>query len=195
MTSNPKAKRPSDKVLDELGKDIGWDIDKHLSGCLAAYQQNASYGTAVYFALEAIAGIGREGLRMAESNELPQGLTDSEWGLAPTKRVPVPWIWIRALTEAWERYKDGDEGLGRAFGQEGGGRGKSPVSKRLDTVLDHRAIAVWIWDRVQKEKGAGRKYRIEDAIGEAADHFHRSDFRIRKIWNKHGRHVKRVSQK
>jgi hypothetical protein len=73
MTSNPKVKRPSDKVLDELlAKNVGWDIDKHLTGCLAAYQQNTSYGTAVYFALEAIAGIGREGLRIAESNELPQ---------------------------------------------------------------------------------------------------------------------------
>jgi hypothetical protein len=195
MTSNPKVRRPSDKVLHELGaKDIPWDVDKHLAGCLNAYNQYSSYGTAVYFALEAIAGIGREGMQMAESKELPQELKDPEWGLAPTQGIPVPWLWVRTLTEAWERYKAGDEGLGKAFGQEGG-QGKPPISKKLDTLLDQRAIATWIWRKVQKEKAAGRRFRIEDAIGEAADSFDLSEDRIRTIWKYHGRHVKRSPRK
>jgi hypothetical protein len=98
------------------------------------------------------------------------------------------------LTEAWERYKDGDEGLGKAFGQEGG-QGKPPISKKLDTLLDQRAIATWIWRKVQKEKAAGRRFRIEDAIGEAADYFGLSEDRIRTIWKYHGRHVKRSPRK
>ena len=78
MTSNPKARRPSEKVLHELGpKDIPWDVDKHLAGCLNAYQAvPGSYGRAVFFAFEAIAGIGREGMRKAHSNELPKELKD-----------------------------------------------------------------------------------------------------------------------
>ena len=54
----PKTDRPAEKVLRELGgKDIRWNVDKHLAGCLRAYEQNPSYGTAVYFALEAIATV------------------------------------------------------------------------------------------------------------------------------------------
>ncbi len=190
----PKTDRPAEKVLRELGgKDIRWNVDKHLAGCLRAYEQNPSYGTAVYFALEAIAGIGREGMRRAESKELPQEFKDPEWGLAPTQGIPVPWLWIHALTVAWERYKDGDEGLGKAFGQEGG-QGKPPISKKLGTLLDHRAIAVWIWRKVLKERAAGRRFRIEGAIGEAANHFNLSEDRIRTIWKNHGRRVKQAPQ-
>ena len=45
-------------VMDELaGEQTPWDLDKHLSGCLAGYQTDQSYGAAVYFALEALSGI------------------------------------------------------------------------------------------------------------------------------------------
>ncbi len=188
MTSNPKVRRPSDKVLHELGaKDIPWDVDKHLAGCLNAYQEDPSnYGRAVYFAFEAIAGIGREGMRKANSNELPNELEDRDWGLAPTQCVAVPWLWVRTLTEAWERYKAG-EGLGKAFGQEGG-QGKSSINKKLDTELDQRAIAIWIWHRVQEEG-----ITITDAISAAENHFNKSDGRIRKIWEMYGRSAKHIS--
>ena len=187
----PKTDRPAEKVLRELGgKDIRWNVDKHLAGCLRAYEQNTSYSTAVYFALEAIAGIGREILTKAESNELPKELEDPEWGLNPTQNVGVPWLWIYSLSKAWERYKASDEDLGKAFGLEGG-RGKSPTAKKLDTMLDQRAMATWIWRKVQKERAAGRKFRIEDAIGEAANDFNLSEDRIRTIWKNHGRYVKR----
>ena len=132
-------------------------------------------------------------MRRAESKELPQELKYPGWGLAPTQNIRVPWIWIRTVTEAWERYKDGDEGLGKAFGQEGG-QGKPPISKKLAAILDHRAIAVWIWRKVLKERAAGRKFRIEDAIGEAANYFDRSEDRIRTIWKNHGRRVKQAPQ-
>lgn len=190
MTSSKTPKRPSAKVLDELAShDAGWDIDKHLKGCLSAYQQNPSYGIAVYFALEAISGIGREGLLMAESGKLPQEIRDSQWGMAPTNNVDVPWIWVRTLAEAWERYKDGDEELGKAFGLEGG-QGKSPVSKTLETALDQRAIATWIWNRYQKGKAGNRKYRMEEAIGDASEHFDLSLDRTRTIWKLNGRYVR-----
>ena len=187
MTSKPRAGRPVDKVLRELGaKDKPWDVDKHLAGCLNAYNQNPSYGTAVYFALEAISGIGCEGMWRANSKELPQELKDPEWGLAPTQGIPVPWLWVRTLTEAWERYKAG-EGLGKAFGQEGG-QGNSSINKKLDTELDQRAIAIWIWHRVQEEG-----ITITDAISAAANHFKKSDERIRKIWEMYGRSAKHIS--
>ncbi len=188
VRKTPKSNRPAEKVLRELGgKDIRWNVDKHLAGCLRAYEQNPSYGTAVYFALEAIAGIGREGMRRAESKELPQEFKDPEWGLSPTHKISVPWIWIRAVTEAWERYKDGDEGLGKAFGQEGG-QGKPPISKKQDTRLDHRAIATWTWHKVQDER-----ISITRAKGEAVGHFDLADNTIRKIWDTHGRFVKHSS--
>ena len=63
--------------------------------------------------------------------------------------LPVPWIWIRALSAAWERYKTEGGPLGRAFGLEGGGQGKSPTIDKLAQMLDERAIARWIGSQLQ----------------------------------------------
>src|ERR1700724_869555 len=57
MARRSHASRLSDIVMDELaGEQTPWDLDKHLSGCLAGYQTDRSYGAAVYFALEALSG-------------------------------------------------------------------------------------------------------------------------------------------
>jgi hypothetical protein len=61
MARRSHASRLSDIVMDELaGEQTPWDLDKHLSGCLAGYQTDQSYGAAVYFALEALSGIAHQ---------------------------------------------------------------------------------------------------------------------------------------
>jgi hypothetical protein len=45
MPRKPRAPRLSDVIMDELvGDHAPWDLDKHLSGCLAGYQTDPSYG-------------------------------------------------------------------------------------------------------------------------------------------------------
>ena len=68
MALPPKSQpgRRADMVLEELAPDIPWNLDKHLQGCLHAYQQKPKYGTAVFFALEAIMGLGRDELLKIE---------------------------------------------------------------------------------------------------------------------------------
>jgi hypothetical protein len=54
-------------------------------------------------------------------------------------------------------------------------------------MLDERAIARWIFSRVQEAKAAGKKIRIEDVVQEAAEKFGKSDVTIRRAWARFGR--------
>jgi hypothetical protein len=178
--------RPSELVLDEIaGNQPHWDLEKHMKGCVLGYQHNPSYGTAVHFALEALWGIARDVGSRAEKGGIDPTQLDDEWTMRPLETLPVPWIWIRALATAWEKYKSEGSPLGRAFGLEGG-QGKPPTLDMLDQRLDERAIAHWIWQRVLEARVSNKKFRIEDAIQEAADKFAKSDVTIRRAWRRFG---------
>jgi hypothetical protein len=113
--------------MDELvGDHAPWDLDKHLSGCLAGYQTDPSYGAAVYFALEVLSGIARDVAIRADSGAFGPNQLDADWIISPNIKLPVPWIWIRALSAAWDRYKTERGPLGVAFGLEGGGACNCP---------------------------------------------------------------------
>ena len=116
-----RAPRPSEIVMDELiGEQIPWDLDEHLNGCLAGYQTAPSYGAAVYFALEALWGIARDVGVRAKAGKLDPDQLDKDWIVSPRTNLEVPWIWIRSLATAWEKYKTEGGPLGQAFGLEGG---------------------------------------------------------------------------
>ncbi len=178
--------------MDEApGEAVPWDLDEHLKGCLGAYQIASSqielrYSAAVFFALEALSGIARDIDIRAKTGRIDPAQLDDDWILLPSQALPVPWIWIRALSAAWEKYKTEGGPLGQAFGLEGG-QGKSPAIAKLMQMLDERAIARWIWSRVREFRSAGHKIRIEDAIQEAAETFNKSDFTIRRAWQRFGR--------
>ena len=173
--------------MDELaGEQHSWDLDTHLNGCLAGYQTDPSYGVAVYFGLEALWGIACDVRVRANTGKLSPDQMDAEWIIDPKARLPVPWIWIRALGAAWERYKTDGGRLGHAFGLERG-QGKPPIDEKLTQMLDERAIARWIFSRVQKAKAAGKEIRIEDVVQEAAEKFGKSDVTIRRAWVRFGR--------
>jgi hypothetical protein len=187
--------RPSEIVLDELGADRDtWDLEQHLNGCLAGYQANSSYGTAVYFALEALWGISNDVGVHAKSGRLDQYQPDPEWIIDPKTTLPVPWMWIRALGTAWQRYQTKGGTLGQAFGLEGG-QGKPPISDKLGQMLDERAIARWISSRVQEAKTAEKKIRIEDIVQEAVGKFGKSDVTIRRAWQRFGRRERQRQSK
>jgi hypothetical protein len=182
--------------MDELvGEQAPWDLDEHLSGCLVGYQTDGSYGAAVYFALEALSGIAHDVSVRANAGTLDPNQLDADWIIPPNTRLPVPWIWIRALSAAWERYKTKGEPLGRAFGLEGGGRGKSPTFDKLAQMLDERAIARWIGSQLEEARKAQKKVRIEDVIQDAAEKFAKSDVTVRRAWGKFGRQERRRTQK
>jgi len=177
--------RPFEIVMDELAiEQDSWDLDKHLNGCLAGYQTDPSYGAAVYFGLEALWGIARD--VAVRANTLDPDQADAEWIIDPKTSVPVPWIWIRALGAAWERYMTEGGTVGHTFGLEGG-QGKQPIDDKLTQMLNERAIARWIFSRVQDARAAGEKIRIEDVIQEAAGTFGKSDVTIRRAWARFGR--------
>ena len=184
---SPRAPRPSEIVMDEFpGERFPWDLGEHLNGCLAGYQTAPSYGAAVFFALEALWGIARDvGIR-AKAGKLNPKQLDSDWIVSPRTNIEVPWIWIRSLATAWEKYKSEGGPLGQAFGLEGG-QGKPPIIDKLMQILDERAIARWIWSRVQEARAAHNKIHIEDAIQEAAVKFNKSDFTTRRAWRRFGR--------
>ena len=188
MPRKPRTPRPSEIVMDEFADEqIPWDLDEHLNGCLAGYQTAPSYGAAVFFALEALWGIPRDvGLR-AKAGTLDPDQLDKNWIMSPKTNLSVPWIWIRSLAAAWEKYKTEGEPLGHAFGLGGGGQGKSPTIDRLTQMLDERAIARWIWSRRQKARASGEKIRIEDLVQEAVEKFGKSDVTIRRAWGRFGR--------
>ena len=99
MARRSHASRLSDIVMDELaGEQTPWDLDKHLSGCLAGYQTDQSYGAAVYFALEALSGIAHDVAVRANAGKLDADQLDTDWIISPDTNLPVPWIWIRALS-------------------------------------------------------------------------------------------------
>ena len=184
--------RPVEIVMDEAGGEaFSWDLDKHLTGCLAGYQKEPTYGTAVFFALEALWGIARDmGIR-AKAGKLDPKQLDNDWIVSPRTNLDVPWIWIRSLATAWEKYKDEGGPLGKAFGLEGAGQGKPPTIARLMQMLDERAIARWIWSKRQEARAAREKIRIEDLVQEAAEKFGKSDVTIRRAWRRFGPHERR----
>ena len=187
MARRSHASRLSDIVMDELaGEQTPWDLDKHLSGCLAGYQTDQSYGAAVYFALEALSGIAHDVAVRANAGKLDADQLDMDWIISPDTNLPVPWIWIRALSAAWERYKTEGGPLGRAFGLEGGGQGKSPTIDKLAQMLDERAIARWIGSQLAAARKAKKKIRIEDIVQDAAEKFGKSDVTIRRAWQRFG---------
>src|SRR5205814_2258068 len=107
-----------------------------------------SYGAAVYFALEAVSGIARDVSVRAKTGKLDRGELDNDWIIKPRTGVPVPWIWIRALATAWERYNAEGGTVGHAFGLEGG-QGNRPTTDKATQMLNDRAIARWVYWRAQ----------------------------------------------
>jgi hypothetical protein len=113
--------------MDELaGERIPWDLDEHLNGCLAGYQTAPSYGAAVFFALEALCGIARDVGVRAKAGTLDPAHLDKNWIVSPVTNLAVPWIWIRSLATAWEKYKTEGGPLGQTFGLEGGQANRLP---------------------------------------------------------------------
>ena len=153
-----------------------------------------SYGVAVYFALEALSGIARDAMVRANTGKLDPDQLDPDWIIAPTTPLDVPWIWISALGTAWERYQTEGGALGQAFGLEGG-QGKPPISDKLAQMLDERAIARWVFSRVQEARAAGKKIRIEGVIQQAATKFGKSDVTIRRTWARFGRRERQRQSK
>jgi hypothetical protein len=182
--------------MDELvGDHAPWDLDKHLSGCLAGYQTDPSYGAAVYFALEVLSGIARDVAIRADSGAFGPNQLDADWIISPNIKLPVPWIWIRALSAAWDRYKTERGPLGVAFGLEGGGQGKSPTIDKLAQMLDERAIARWIGSELAAAQEAKKKIRIEDLVQDAAMKFDKSDVTIRRAWQRFGGRERQLNPK
>jgi hypothetical protein len=188
--------RPFEIVMDEAGEEaFPWVLDEHLNGCLAAYQMKPSYGAAVFFALEALWGIARDVGMRAKTGSIDQAELDKDWILHPSTTLPVPWIWIRCLSAAWEKYKTEDGLLGHAFGLEGGGQGKHPIIAASMQMLDELAICRWIGSQLQAAHAAHKKIRIEDLIQDAAMKFDLSDTTIRRAWRRFGpRERQRSSQ-
>src|ERR1051326_5294017 len=75
---------PFELVMDELAieKD-SWDLELHLNGCLAGYQAEPTYGSAVYFAFEAVSGIARDVSIRAKTGELNPDDLDNDWVIKP----------------------------------------------------------------------------------------------------------------
>jgi len=187
--------RLSDIIMDELADGQPWDLEKHLTGCLAGYQTNPSYGTAVYFALEALSGIAHDVAVRASADVFDPSQRDADWIISPNAKLPVPWMWIRALGAGWDRYKADREPLGVAFGLEGGGQGKSPTINKLAQMLDERAIARWIGSQLAAAREAKRKIRIEDLVQQAAEKFQKSDVTIRRAWQRFRREERQLNPK
>ena len=116
------------------------------------------------------------------------------WIIAPTTPLAVPWIWICALGTAWERYQTEGGTLGQAFGLEGG-QGKPPISDKLAQMLDERAIARWVFSRVQEARAVEKRFRIEGVIQQAATKFGKSDVTIRRAWARFGRRERQRQSK
>jgi hypothetical protein len=187
--------RLSDVIMDELAGGQGWDLDKHLNGCLAGYQTAPSYGAAVFFALETLSGIARDVAVRADAGAFDPNQLDADWIVSPDIKVPVPWIWIRAPGTAWNRYQTERGPLGVAFGLEGGSQGKSPTIDRLAQMLDERAIARWIGSKLATARKAKKKIRIEDLVQDAAIKFDKSDVTIRRAWQRFSRRERQLSPK
>jgi hypothetical protein len=171
---------------ESAGERIPWDLDEHLNGCLVGYQTAPSYGSAVFFAFEALWGIAHDAGVRANAGKLDPNQLDKDWILSPKTNLEVPWMWIRFLATAWDKYKSQGGPLGQTFGLEGG-QGKPPIIASLMQMLDERAIARWIWSGLQKTRAARKQIRIEDLVQEAAEKFGKSDETIRRAWKRFGR--------
>ena len=140
-------RRPYQVLMDEQVADSGlWDLDTHIAGCFAGYQQNQGFGTAVYFALEMLSGIAVQGTHL-EAKGLTKKLISPDGSLRPDAAFTVPWFCIASLAAAWESYKEMGPPLGKAFRLEGS-QGRIPVIERLERTLDYRALARFVWDAV-----------------------------------------------
>jgi len=182
--------RPSEIVSKELGAGDGsGPLERHLVGCLAGYNQNPNFGSAVHFGLEAIWGIGVHYQHLAAEGKIPETDRDAEIWLKSDRIVGVPWLWVLALTRAWDRYDKQGEPFERAFGL-GGARGKRPTRSIVNRMLDERAVAVDVWNRVQKSRATGRKLSVIDALHAAAEKFSMSFDAVHRIWKKQGRKVR-----
>ena len=170
--------------MSSLQSEFPWDLDEHLNGCLAGYQTAPSFATAVFFALEALWGIARDVGVRAKAGKFDPDQLDKDWIVSPRTNLAVPWIWIRSLATAWEKYKTEGGQLGHAFGLEGGGQGKPPTIDKLMQMLDERAIARWIGLQLEEARAARKKIRIEDVVQEAAEKFDKSDVTIRRAWQR-----------
>ena len=193
MPRRSHAPRLSDIILDELAGGQPWDLDKHLSGCLAGYQTDPRFGTVVFFALETLSGIAHDVAVRASADMFDPSQRDADWIISPNTKLPVPWIWIRALGKAWDRYKTERGPLGVAFGLEGGGQGKSPTIDKLAQILDERAIARWIGSQLAAARNARKKIRIEDLVQDAAVKFGKSDVTIRRAWQRFRRRERQLN--
>jgi hypothetical protein len=183
-SKKPKKERIFQTVMNDISADqTPWDLDEHLNGCLAAYQIEQSFGAAVALAFEALSGIARDVEIRAKAGCFDPDQLDEQWIVSPKETFPVPWIWIRALSTAWERYNSESAPLGRAFGLEGG-QGKSPALTKILQMLDERAIAHWVWWRVEKLRAAEQKVSIEGVIQEGAEKFDKADITVRRAWEK-----------
>jgi len=183
-SKKPKKQRIFQTVMNDTSADpTRWDLDEHLNGCLAAYQIEQGFGAAVALGFEALSGIARDVEIRAKAGCFHPNQLDEQWIVSPKETFPVPWIWIRALSTAWERYNSESAPLGRAFGLEGG-QGKSPALTKILQMLDERAIAHWIWWRVKTIRETGEDIRIEDVIQEGAEKFDKADITVRRAWEK-----------
>ena len=173
--------------MDEFAEErFPWDLDDHLNGCLSGYETAPSYGAAVFFALEALWGIAHDVGVRTKAGEFDPNKLDKDWIVSPRTTFGVPWIWIRSLATAFEQYKSEGGPLGQAFGLEGG-QGKPPIIAKRMQELNERAIAHWIWSRVQAARAEGEKVLIEDVVWEAAEKFGKGDETIRRAWKRFGK--------
>jgi hypothetical protein len=162
-------------VMAEADSDaLAWDLEKHLNGCVAGYQADPAFSSAAYFAFEAIWGI----ILDVESRAPSKG---PGWATDPRTKVPVDFIWLRALAEGWRRYRDQGMPLGRAFCLEGG-QGKPPTRQKKAHLLDQRAIAHWLRRETQQARLTNPRFTITDAIGKAVEHFGKSEETIKRAW-------------
>ena len=83
-------KSPYQVMMEELAVDSSlWDLETHIAGCFAGYQQNQEFGTAVYFALEMLWGIAVQG-RHLEKDGITEYLSASDATLSsPLKKASL----------------------------------------------------------------------------------------------------------
>ena len=187
-------KSPYQVMMEELAVDSSlWDLETHIAGCFAGYQQNQEFGTAVYFALEMLWGIAVQG-RHLEKDGITEYLSASDATLRPDAAFAVPWFCISSLAAAWATYKKKGPPLGKAFGLEGT-RGKRPVLGRAERMLDQRAIAQFVWRFAEGERAHDAKDPVARAKGEAANKFNVSDETVSRAWKRFGKAERELHQR
>jgi hypothetical protein len=191
-TGASKRREPWQEVIEEFAGDKpgASSLQRHLVGCLAAYQflaknrGKAEIGDACYFAFEAIWGIVNAETRKAQSGRA--SASGPEWILPPQTLVGVPWIWLAALAEAWEWSDHGEKSVGIALGLEGAA-GKRRKSSEAILLLNRRAIAYWINARANELRAKRIRNPIQSAKADAANrlgmgHDTIRSSRLRMVW-------------